>query len=228
MKKEVVKKIGIPFDLQMFAEEANNDDGNENENGSESGSEDSSNDEDNKSEKTFTQSEVNRLMAKEKKEGKKSVLKSLGFNSEKEAQNAFNLLKALTDSQKSEEEKAKENEGKASKEKEDAEQRAMIAEAKLSCLTNGVNKDSIDDVLAIAMLKVSDDKELENVIKDMKKDKRYSSFFTSNSSSGDGTGNPPGHSSTAKEGDKKTNSEYGKRLAQSTIKTDNKKKSYFD
>ena len=221
--KTMLKKKLLPYNLQFFAAEAEESEEKGNENGAKE--EESENKED---EKTFTQSEVNRLMAKEKKEGKKSVLKSLGFNSEKEAQDAFNLLKALTDSQKTEEEKAKEKEieGKVSKEIEDAEQRAMMAEAKLSCLTNGVGKDSIDDVLAIALPKVTDDEDLESVIQKMKKEKRYSSFFESNGSS-DGTGNPPGHSGNSK-GSKSTNWEYGKRIAESNKKDNKQKQSYFN
>lgn len=223
MKKEVRK--GIPFNLQYFAEESGNE---ENGNGSDDASENENNNDDSgkedKSEKTFTQSEVSAMMAREKKQGKNSVLKSLGFTSEKEAKDAFNLLKALTDSQKSAEEKAKEIEGKATKEKEEAETRAMMAEAKLSCVINGVDKDAVDDVLVIAMAKVTDDKSIDDVLAEMKKEKRYASFFTSKESD-DGTGNPPGHSS---DGGKSKNWNYGKSLAESNKTTGTKKKSYFD
>lgn len=224
MKKEVRK--GIPFNLQFFAEEGGSE---ENGNG---GSDDASTEgkgsdeesgKEEKSEKTFTQSEVSAMMAREKKQGKNSVLKSLGFTSEKEAKDAFNLLKALTDSQKSVEEKAKEVEGKATKEKEEAESRAMMAEAKLSCIINGVDKDAVDDVLVIAMSKVTDDKSIDDVLTEMKKEKRYASFFSSKET--DGTGNPPGHSS---DGGKSKNWDYGKTLAESNKSTSTKKKSYFD
>jgi len=232
MRKDLLRNKGIKFNLQFFADESGNgsEGGNENTDEKNGGSDESGEQDDDsgkEDEKTFTQSEVSRLMAKEKKEGKKSILKSLGFNSEKEAQDAFNLLKALKDSQKTAEEKAKENEGKASKEKEDAEQRAMMAEMKLSCFTSGVNKDSIDDVLAIATLKISDDKDLDDVLKEMKKDKRYASFFSNGSSSEDGTGNPPGHSGTGKKTEKNANWEYGKRLAEANKKDNSKKTSYF-
>lgn len=223
MKKELRK--GIPFNLQYFAEEGGSEengnggseDVSENENNDDSGKEE-------KSEKTFTQSEVSAMMAREKKQGKNSVLKSLGFTSEKEAKDAFNLLKALTDSQKSAEEKAKEIEGKATKEKEEAETRAMMAEAKLSCIINGVDKDAVDDVLVIAMAKVTDDKSIDDVLTEMKKEKRYASFFNGGTSE-DGTGNPPGHST---QGGKSKNWDYGKSLAEANKSTNKKKKSYFD
>ena len=225
MKKEVRK--GIPFNLQFFAEEGGSE---ENGNGGSDdastegkGSDEESGKED-KAEKTFTQSEVSAMMAREKKQGKNSVLKSLGFTSEKEAKDAFNLLKALTDSQKSAEEKAKEIEGKATKEKQEAETRAMMAEAKLSCVINGVDKDAVDDVLVIAMAKVTDDKTIDDVLTEMKKEKRYASFFNGGTSE-DGTGNPPGHST---QGGKSKNWDYGKSLAESNKSTSTKKKSYFD
>ena len=48
--------------------------------------------------------------------------------------------------------------------------RAAAAEAKLACVTAGVQKDSIDDVLAIAAAKVTDDKNLDAVLEEMKKE----------------------------------------------------------
>lgn len=220
MKKEVK---GIPLDLQFFAEDAG--DGKE-ENGDVTGgsSEDNKEVAEEQKEKTFTQSEVSAMMAREKKQGKNSILKALGFTSEKEAKDAFNLLEALKNSQKTGEELAKENEGKATKEKEEAEQRAMMAEAKLSCVINGVSKDAVDDVLVIVMSKISDDKTIEDVLKEMKKEKRYASFFESEKEDEKGTGNPPGHS----DGKTSKSWDYGKSLAEANKPANTKKKSYFD
>lgn len=175
-------------------------------------------------ERTFTQSEVNAMMAKEKREGKNSILKSLGFNSEEDAKSAFALLKALTDSQKTAEQKANENKDKAVNEKNDAEKRASVAESKLSCFIHGVDKDSIDDVLAIAMNKVTDEKDLDKVLDEMKKDKRYSSFFTESNGKNNGTGHNPGHSNN----DSKEKGSYGKSLGtNSSVNNKKDRKSYF-
>ncbi len=228
-RKELKEKV--PFNIQFFAE--NDDSSNENsggENSEEKGkdgedsenedSEDTSEKKKKSGEKLFTQRQVNAMMTREKREGKKSILKTLGFESEEEAEKAVKLFKALTDSQKSDEEKNKEGNKKLENEKSDALKRAELAESKLVCLTNGVDKDSIDDVLSIAITKVDDENTLEDVIKGMKKDKRYSAFFTTSNS---GTGSSPGHS-VDNSGNKKGS--IGKRLGEST-KLDVKKSSYF-
>ena len=220
MKKKETKLL--PLNLQFFAE-GNGDEG-QNDNGQGNGSENSNGNngdangengsgEQNKgAEKTFTQQQVNDMMTREKKQGKQSVLNALGFKTEQEAKDAISLLKALKDSQKSEEEKQKEANDAMVADKEEAEQRALLAEAKLSCIENGVNKESVDDVLTIAMSKVSDDKKLEDVIADMKKEKRYSSFFVEENDGGssNGTGSTPSHSSSKDKGGEN----YGKQLAE--------------
>lgn len=162
-------------------------------------------------ERTFTQEEVSRMMTKEKQQGKQSVLNALGFKSEDEAKNAFNLLKALTDSQKSEQEKAEESKNTAVQQKADAEKRAELAEAKLSCFANGVNKDAIDDVLVIAMSKVSSEKSLDTVLEEMKKESRYAPFFAS-SNGGGNTGTTPRNNDTGNNGNAPV--DYGKQIAE--------------
>ena len=231
-------KTLMPLNLQFFADGASdgNDNGgnqNQNDSGNQNVNNDSSNNSNNdqnnqnnqqNNSKTFTQEQVNAMMAKEKREGKQSVLNSLGFKTEDEAKNAFNLLKALSDSQKTEEQKQEEAKNNALKEKADVEKRAVMAEAKLTCFTNGVNKDSIDDVLTIALSKVTDDKKLEDVIAEMKKENRYSSFFDGNSN--DNTGGTPGNNKGGDNGDNGTN-DYGKSLAERFVGGSKEKKSNF-
>lgn len=217
MKKKYGANL-LPFNLQFFAEndggQANGDGeqnaGGENSNG-ENGDGNNGGEESKGTEKTFTQKQVSDMMAKEKKQGKQSVLNSLGFKTEQEAKNAVNLLKALQESQKSDEQKQEEAQKTAIEDKEKAEQRAIAAESKLTCIENGVNKDSIDDVLVIAMAKVTDDKTLEQVIGEMKNEKRYASFFMSDGDKGsEGTGSTPSHSSSKG----KPVDDYGKQLAE--------------
>lgn len=217
------------MNLQFFADDEGSHDDSENgceDNGSGTENEDSkgdANDEDD--EKTFTQSQVSAMMAKEKKEGKKSILKSLGFSSEEEAKSAITLLNTLKDSQKSDKDKLEDTKNKSASEIESVTARAELAESKLTCLENGVDKDCLDDVMAIASLKVDDDNSLEDVIKSMKKDQKYSSFFTSQNR---GTGRAPGNNHGD---DKDDTGNYGKTLAsKSSAKSSSneKKTSYFD
>lgn len=209
----------------MDGKDSNVNTDNQNENQGTNEQQNNGGNENNKNEKTFTQEQVSAMMAKEKKEGRQSMLNSLGFKTEEEAKDAFKLLKALTDSQKSEEEKKNEESKKLNNENAELAKKASLAEAKLSCFMNGVNKDSVDDVLAIATQKVTEEKDLDTVISEMKKQDRYSSFFGTQKDEQDdeGTGNKPGNSSN-----KNTNKgEYGAKLAQSLNKDGKTSKQSF-
>lgn len=205
MKNEVVKKM-LPLNLQFFADdtdpEVNEDtDPEVNENPEQDV-------------KTFTQDEVNSLLASTKREAKKNVLSSLGFKSEAEAKNSISMLNKLLDDEStdnSEDNKESEN-----------EKRALAAESKLTCLLAGVDKDSIDDVIAIANKKVTQEKDLSKVLEEMKEEKRYSSFFCDDNK---GTGSDPGHS-----GNPDDNSDsYGKRIASmNKSSSSNGKSNFFD
>lgn len=210
MKKKNEEKL-LKFDLQLFAE--GDDTGSENGNNNDGNNDvDHDADDQNHGGKTFTQSEVSNMMAKEKNEGKRSVLKSLGFKSEEEAKQAIEKYNKYLEDQKTEAEKQKEALDKANSEKSEAEKRAIAAENKVACYNSGIVSEYIDDVLAIASTKVSDEKDLATVLKEMKEDKKYESFFEKDSSSGSkhGTGSNPGHSGN---GDDDKNN-LGKRLAE--------------
>ena len=232
MKNKEVKGM-LPLNLQFFA--SDNEDGKEDskkkgagENEDDSDEDDSDEDEDSK-EKTFTQAEVTAMMTAEKKKGKRSILKALGFKNEDEA---MRTLSSLRDNQKENKSSDEEKQKNLENEKTEAEKRAEMAENKLSCIMAGVRKDSVDDALAIALLKVSDDKDLDDVLEEMSKQKKYQGFF--NSSDKDekedkddkGTGKGPGK-------DKKTKvpDNYGKTLAERSAKSvtsqQEGRKSYF-
>lgn len=219
MKKE--EKQLLPYNLQFFAKDNPEGDDQNNQDDNQGGEDGENKEEPKGDEKKFTQKEVSAMMAKEKKEGRAAAVKALGFKSEDEAKKAVSLLNALLDSQRTEEEKNKDASKKAQDEKSEAEKRANLAESKLTCLMAGVSKDSIDDVMAIALPKVTDDKDLSKVIEEMKKEKRYASFFGENP--GDkGTGGVPGHGGRKDE----TKGSFGRELAKSAQKS-SKKSSYF-
>jgi hypothetical protein len=219
----------FPYTLQFFAEDGDdgqggNDDGQNVNNDGQKQNDDNQNG--GKGEKTFTQDEVNRMMTREKQQGKNSVLNALGFKTEDEAKNAFNLLKALQDSQKSEADKMEESKNTAIQEKANAEHRAAIAEAKLSCIVNGVDKEAVDDVLVIAMSKVTDDKPLDTVLTEMKSEAKYASFFGSsnNNNGGGNTGRTPQNNNN---GGDNNNTNYGETLAKRLYADSKETKSKF-
>ena len=209
MKRKNEEKL-LHYNLQLFAEDdSGNNDGNNN------GNNDDANhgaDDQNHGEKTFTQSEVTNMMTKEKNEGKRSVLKALGFKSEDEAKEAIEKYNKYLEDQKTEAEKQTEALNKANSEKAEAIKRAQEAENKVACYNSGIISEYIDDVLAIASTKVTEEKDLVEVLKEMKEDKKYKSFFEKDPGSGSkhGTGSNAGHSGNDNE-DKK---DLGKRLAE--------------
>lgn len=108
-----------------------------------------------KGEKTFTQEEVNKMMAREKHQGANSVYNELGIKpGDKKAMDA---IKEYLASQKSEEQKAFEAENAKAQEIADAEQRAIMAEAKAEAMMIGVQTQFVEDAVTLALAKVAAD-----------------------------------------------------------------------
>lgn len=204
-KNEVFKKQLFPLNLQFFAD---GDSGTNDNSGGNTGEGNNpgtgGGDAGGAEQPTITQSQLSAIATKEKKEGirtgKKEALKDLGFTDEAQAKKALELLNAMVNTQKTQEQIDSEALSKAIKEKQEAEDRAAAVEAKLSILTSGVKSDCVDDVYALATTKVTEDKNLDAVLKEMKKDSRYASFFSqpesnTNNNSG-GTGNPLGNNNS--------------------------------
>lgn len=171
--------------------------------------------------KTFTQDDVNAIGAREKNQGKNSILKLFGCADEKSAKTEAEEFKKWKESQKTEEQKKSEAEQKLITSAAESEKRAIAAENKLTALAAGVTAESLDDALAIAQLKVTEDKTLETVFTEMKKEARYSGFFGLSTTAA-GTGTTPG---AAKKGSSKEN--IGERLAKRYTSSETKKSSFF-
>ncbi|HEL2367441.1 TPA: hypothetical protein TZS64_001367 [Streptococcus suis] len=116
-------------------------------------------------EKTFSQEDVNRVGKKEHKSGYAKAIKDLGFADVESAKEALKAYEDWQESQKTEADK--QTELLASKDRElasvlDANKRL---EAKLSALTQGVNADSVDDVIALSERSVNEDTTIDEAIK---------------------------------------------------------------
>lgn len=172
--------------------------------------------EDSGEKKSFTQEDLTKIATTEKAQGKNSILKIFGVKDEKTAKEQAQAFKNWQDQQKTNEQKLKDQQT----ELVTANTRAVEAENKLSCIMSGVTKESISDALAIASLKVTEDKDLESVLKDMKTDARYKGFFSPSST---GTGSTAEHQSGTGSGNTEN---LGSRLAK-TRATTGKKSSYF-
>ena len=148
----------------------------------------------NQSGKTFTQEDVNALLKKEKESAKKALLKELGVEDAKSAKDGLAKYKEILEKDKTETQKAQDTATAAEKAKQEAEKRALLAEAKVEVLSAGCKPEYLEDVITLALRKVSDDKDLATVVKEMKDESKYSAFFgESDSGSGDsGTGGGAG------------------------------------
>lgn len=144
--------------------------------------------------KTFTQDDVNRLLKAEKESAKKALLKELGVEDAKTAKEGLAKYKEIVDKDKTDAQKANEALGTETKAKEEAERRAQLAEAKVAVLTEGCLPEYLEDVITLALTRVSDDKDLAAVVKEMKADKKYAAFFGDGSDPNDkGTGGGSGY-----------------------------------
>lgn len=191
------------------------------------GSQNDKSDTDSKNGKTFTQEQVNKMMAREKQQGSSSVYKKLGIDQNDTAM--ITAIKAFVDAQKTKEQKEAEAKTETDNKISEAEQRAATAEAKVTALGLGVKADCVDDVVALAIVKVSDDKDLSSVIKELKKS--YPFMFTDEGSSDDvgkrGTGSSVGGRKSS-DGGSNNYKGIGKRLAASKKGSGSNKSSFWD
>ena len=116
--------------------------------------------------KTFTQDQVNRMMTREKNQGRNAVYKELGIDPKDTK--AIAMVKALIDSQKTDEQKAAEKESENQTKMNEAEHRAQVAEAKAEAMMMGVKTQYVDDVVTLVLAKMTEDSDLKTIIGEFK------------------------------------------------------------
>lgn len=119
-----------------------------------------------KSGKTFTQEQVNKMMTREKNQGRNAALKELGIDPKDSKMVA--MVKALIESQKTDEQKAAEKDAENQTKMNEAEQRAQTAEAKAEAMMLGVKPQYVDDVVTLALAKMTEDSDLKTIIGEFK------------------------------------------------------------
>ena len=127
---------------------------------------DSKGDDKGKGGKTFTQDQVTRMMAREKNQGRNAVYKELGIDPKDTK--TVSMFKAFIESQKTDEQKAAEKESENQTKVTEAEQRAQVAEAKAEAMMLGVKPQYVDDVVTLALAKMTEDSDLKTVIGEFK------------------------------------------------------------
>ena len=182
--------------------------------------------------KTFTQDQVNRMMTREKNQGRNAVYKELGIDPKDTK--AIAMVKALIDSQKTDEQKAAEKESENQTKMNEAERRAQVAEAKAEAMMLGVKTQYVDDVVTLALAKMTEDSDLKTIVGEFKT--KYPIWFgesseedDKNKDKGKGKTGQRGTGSSVKNSDKEKKGEekgLGARLA-AQRKSSGKKSSYW-
>lgn len=170
--------------------------------------------------KTYTQEQLNAMMANEKRTARQAILKELGFDikDDKSFKDTMNNIKATLNAGKTQAQLDAEAKVAAETAKAEAEAKAAKLEMKVAALAAGANPEYLDDIIVLAQSKVNETTTVENVMEEFKT--KYPSFFTENSC-GSGTGrsnNPPRKPPTGTEG-------LGQRLAK--VNKPATKSSYF-
>lgn len=180
--------------------------------------EDASQENTNTPEKTFTQEQVNKMMANEKDEGRRSVLKELGIEDSKQLANAVKVYKAIKESERTEDDK------KNDIVTENAELRRKLLETELKAeaLEFGVQKQYADDVKLLVISKLNEDNDVKTVLSELKK--KYPVMFTESEENNQserrniGTGSNPSDIRKANE----NKGDIGRRLANENRRMTNK------
>ena len=177
-------------------------------------------------EKTFTQAQVNKMMAKEKTQGKASALNELGIDP-KDVKTA-EMLKEFFASQKTDSQKEAELKQQETARLEEANRRVMIAESKAEAMLLGVKPKYVDDVVTLALSKFSDDSDLKTIIGEYKT--KYPIWFGDQAEDEKENVGKKGTGSSIKTGVKDPDTKkagLGSRLAAQRRNDNSKKTSYW-
>lgn len=122
-------------------------------------------------EKVFTQAEVNKMMAREKAQGRNAALNDLGIDPKDEG--IVSKVKAFLDANKPT--GADKADPKADPEYQKVLHRLLVAETTAQAMKLGVKAQYADDVVALTLAKKTDDSELKDIIGEFKS--KYPMWF---------------------------------------------------
>lgn len=165
--------------------------------------------------KSFTQDQVNSMVAAEKRKTLSSVYKGLGFESEEQAKEFIEKYKQEEEQNKTDLVKAQEAAKKAEEEKAAETARAQDLQYKFDAISEGCDASSASDVVVLAKAKMTDDKDFAAALKEVKE--QYPAMFGQSNDSSGGTGG--GGTSPRKRTGSKDISGIGKRLAEQKRKS---------
>ena len=112
-----------------------------------------------------------------KKQGVSELLKTLGIENEDILKSIITKHNEEEESKKTELQKSQDSNKTLTKNLVSEKERADIAEAKLNALMLGARKELVDDLVVIAMAKVTDDKKISEIISEIKESDKGSVYF---------------------------------------------------
>ena len=112
-----------------------------------------------------------------KKQGVSELLKTLGIENEDVLKSIITKHNEEDESKKTELQKSQDSNKTLTKNLVSEKERADIAEAKLNALMLGARKELVDDLVVIAMAKVTDDKKISEIISEIKESDKGSVYF---------------------------------------------------
>lgn len=171
--------------------------------------------------KSFTQEEVNRMMANEKRSARSALLKELGYEvKDGKYADTVTTIKTILDAGKSQQQK--DQEAKAAAETALTEERSRVSrlQARVDIMAAGVKPAFVDDAITMLLPQVTEEKTLSKLLEEYKT--KYPAWFGESSNGSKGTGNP---NNPPKGNGGKDTGEFGKRLAQAN--KPQSKSSYF-
>ena len=177
----------------------------------------------NQNSQTNTQRQMEELDAKKISDTAKSeFLKSLGYENEDDLKTVLGEYKKHVDSQKTDVQKAQDDLSAVTKELAQEREARILAEAKYEAVSAGVKPGLVDDVVLIAKSRVTKEKDISQVLSEMKENENEKIYFSDsegepsgeernkNSNSGNSfTRKRPGSGSSEKKKDGGNNSDSG-------------------
>ena len=169
--------------------------------------------------KTFTQEQVNAMMAREKNSARSAILKELGYEvKDGKYQETVSTIKGILDQGKTQQQLDQEARQKAEGDLTTERNRANNLQAQIDAMKAGVKPDYVDDAIALLSPRVTEDKPLSKLLEESKT--KYPNWFgESSGSNGTGSSANPARNKGNESGS------MGKRLAQSNKSAS--KSSYF-
>lgn len=165
--------------------------------------------------KSYTQAQINSMMANEKRTARQAILKELGYEykDDKGFKDLIKGIKESLDAGKTQAQKDSEAKTAAERERDEANSKASFLELKIAALSAEADPKYLEDLITLAKPKLVEGVTVESVFESLKK--QYPVFFKgadNTGSSGTGSPNNPPRKGTSNVG------EYGQRLAKGTAK----------